>query len=206
MLHDAVRGTIAAALQAADPITFREYGRAAWRQLRGELRRAGPPDLWRYTADLIYLIENPVVREAFFPTESRRFSVEPAVQQDGNHIHRLAQRHEGSTALKAIDFWWDNYPQAFHIVRDAANKVVGFYCMFDPTCVPETLFTKDPIVFNWWQHLRGHGLQNTEKVLFLRRWLSWEEGESPSPVQAACWLDIKRGPIWSFVQTSGASI
>jgi hypothetical protein len=36
------------------------------------------------------------------------------------------------------------------------------------------------------------GVQNTEKVLFLRRWLSWDEGESPSPVQAACWLDIKR--------------
>ena len=192
MLHDAVRGTIAAALQAADPITFREYGRAAWRQLRGELRRAGPPDLWRYTADLIYLIENPVVREAFFPTESQQFSVEPAVQQDGKHIHRLAQRHEGNTALNALDFWWDNYPQAFHAVRDATNKVVGFYCMFDPSCVPETFFTKDPIVFNWWQHLRGRGVQNTEKVLFLRRWLSWDEGESPSPVQAACWLDIKR--------------
>ena len=67
MLHDAVRGTIAAAFQAADPIMFRECGRAVWRQLRGEIRHAGPPDLWRYTADLIYLIENPVVREAFFP-------------------------------------------------------------------------------------------------------------------------------------------
>jgi hypothetical protein len=64
--------------------------------------------------------------------------------------------------------------------------------MFDPSCVPETFFTKDPLVFNWWQHLRGHRVQNTEKVLFLRRWLSWDEGESPSPVQAACWLDIKR--------------
>ena len=49
MLRDAVRGTIAAALQAADPITFREYGRAAWRQLRGELRAraAGPLALYR---------------------------------------------------------------------------------------------------------------------------------------------------------------
>ena len=35
-------------------------------------------------------------------------------------------------------------------------------------------------------------VENNEKVLFLRRWLSREEGESPSPVQAACWLDIKR--------------
>ena len=29
-------------------------------------------------------------------------------------------------------------------------------------------------------------------ALFLRRWLSREHGESPSPVQAAAWLDIKR--------------
>jgi Transcriptional regulatory protein, C terminal len=192
MLHDAVRGTIAAALQAADPIKFREYGRAAWRQLRGEVRRAGPPDLWRYTADLIYLIENPVVREAFFPSESQQFSVEPAVDQDGESIHRLAKRHESNTAMNAIDFWWDNYPQAFHVVRDTTNKVVGFYCMFDPSGIRETLFTKDPIVFSWWRHLRDHGVQNDEKVLFLRRWLSWDDGESPSPVQAACWLDIKR--------------
>ena len=164
----------------------------SWRQLRGELRRAGPPDLWRYTADLIYLIENPVVREAFFPSESQQFSVEPAVPQDGKHIHRLAQRHEGNTALSAIDFWWDNYPRAFHVVRDAVNKVAGFYCLFDPSCVAESLVKDDPIAFNWWQHLRAHSVQNTEKVLFLRRWLSWDEGEAPSPVQAACWLDIKR--------------
>jgi len=28
--------------------------------------------------------------------------------------------------------------------------------------------------------------------VFVRRWLSEEHGELPSPVQAACWLDIKR--------------
>ena len=179
-------------MQAADPIKFREYGRAAWRQLRGEVRRAGPPDLWRYTADLIYLIENPVVREAFFPSESQQFSVEPAVRQDGKNIHRLAKRHESNMAVSAIDFWWDEYPQAFHVVRDAANELVGFYCMFDPSRIRETDCTKDPIIYNWWRHLRDHEVENNETVLFLRRWLSWNEGESPSPVQAACWLDIKR--------------
>jgi hypothetical protein len=30
------------------------------------------------------------------------------------------------------------------------------------------------------------------KALFLRRWLGLEAGEVPSPVQAACWLDVKR--------------
>jgi len=28
--------------------------------------------------------------------------------------------------------------------------------------------------------------------LFIRRWLGKQDGERPSPVQAACWLDIKR--------------
>jgi len=28
----------------------------------------GHSDLWRYTADMLYLIANPVVREAFFPS------------------------------------------------------------------------------------------------------------------------------------------
>ena len=83
-------------------------------------RPAGP---FRYTADLIYLIENPVVREAFFPTEAQQFSVEPAVQQDGKNIHRLAKRHEGSTAMNAIDFWWDNYPQAFHVFGTRPTKL-----------------------------------------------------------------------------------
>ena len=31
-----------------------------------------------------------------------------------------------------------------------------------------------------------------ERALFLRRWLSAQDGEAPSPVQAACWVDVKR--------------
>jgi len=31
-----------------------------------------------------------------------------------------------------------------------------------------------------------------QRALFLRRWLSTTTGEAPSPVQAACWVDVKR--------------
>jgi hypothetical protein len=31
-----------------------------------------------------------------------------------------------------------------------------------------------------------------QRALFLRRWLSAQDGEAPSPVQAACWVDVKR--------------
>jgi hypothetical protein len=192
MLHDAVRGSIAAALQAADPSAYREYCRAALRQLRGEVRTAGTPELWRYTADLIYLIENPVVREAFFPSESPQFAVEPALAKDGREIRQITKKHEGDEALKTIAFWWDNQPAAFRVARDDSDRVAGFYCMFDPCGVNKTLLAQDPIISKWWHHLRSNRVENNEKVLFLRRWLSREEGELPSPVQAACWLDIKR--------------
>jgi DNA-binding response OmpR family regulator len=35
-------------------------------------------------------------------------------------------------------------------------------------------------------------MDNNETALFIRRWLSDTVGESPSPVQAACWTDVKR--------------
>jgi hypothetical protein len=64
--------------------------------------------------------------------------------------------------------------------------------MFDPRSVNDTFLAQDPVVSNWWHHVQSNRLGNDEKVLFLRRWLSREEGELPSPVQAAFWLDIKR--------------
>src|SRR5215468_10730764 len=78
VLHDTVREVVAALLRVNDPPAYRAHRIAAWRQLRRELRNAPPADLWRYTADLLYLIENPAVREAFFPTASHRYAVEPA--------------------------------------------------------------------------------------------------------------------------------
>ena len=41
-------------------------------------------------------------------------------------------------------------------------------------------------------HIGDHAIVENERVLFLRRWLSREQGEKPSPVQAAFWLAIKR--------------
>ena len=64
-MHDAVQQAIAATMRATDPNRYSQYRRAAWQQLLSESRRVGSPDLWRYTADLLYLVENPSVREAY---------------------------------------------------------------------------------------------------------------------------------------------
>ena len=191
-LHDLVQQSIASSLQATDPNRYQEYRRAAWQQLIVEARRTGHPGLWRYTADLLYMIANPVVREAFFPSGLQHFTVEPAQTQDGPAILEITNLHEPEQAADLIARWWRNLPNAFHVVRDQKGNVIGYYLMFDPASIEPSLLEQDPIAAKWWEHLIHDPLPDAQRALFLRRWLSREDGEQPSSVQATCWLDIKR--------------
>jgi DNA-binding winged helix-turn-helix (wHTH) protein len=190
-VHECIQQSIAAALKSADPSRCLSYRRAAWQQLRAEVRTAAPADLWRYTADTLYLLENPVIREAFFPTGAQVYAVEPALPPDGDAILGIAGKHDTPEAVRRLQCWWTEAPHIFSVVRDMYGEIAGFYCMFDPEAVPSDLSHRDPVVANWLEHLTYNPLPATKRALFLRRWLSSEAGESPSAIQAACWLDIK---------------
>ena len=191
-VHDAVHEAISASLRAADPNRHREYRRSAWKQLRSEVRKAGTRELWRYTADMLYLIENPVVREAFFPSGSQQYAVEPARNEDSAAIQQITEKHEGADAAKLLRLFWERLPQKFHVVRGEDGSIAGYYCCFDPNTVDPADFHEDPILKLWWHQEKENPVPENQTVLFLRRWISLEHGEAPSPVQAACWLDIKR--------------
>ena len=191
-MHDLVQQAIAASVRALDPNRYQAYRRAAWRQLNEEIQKASQLNLWRYTADLLYLIENPAVREAFFPTGAQQFVVEPARAEDGAAIKEIIQRHEPPSAAGRLAEWWRSYPGIFRVVREQSGDIAGFYCMFDPATVSPDILETDPISRQWRQHLRDNPTPKNQRALFIRRWLSRERGEAPSPAQAACWLDIKR--------------
>ena len=192
IVHDVVREAIAAALRSADPARYRTLRHAAWRQLRSELGSAGRSELWRYTADMVYLIENPVIRETCFPSQSYPFAVEPARRDDGPAIHDIAERQDGPESAALLDGWWQRVPEAFFVVRDRDESVIGFYAMFDPAEVDRSALKNDPIVWRLWQHLQDDPIPRKQRALFIRRWLSRDHGEGPSSVQTACWVDIKR--------------
>ena len=192
-VHDAVRAAVAAALRSSDPGTHRNHQRAAWRQLRAEVRSAGLAELWRYTADLMYLIENPIVREAFFPSQMHSLIVEPARREDGPALQAIIERHESSAGAAALKRWWTALPAAFHVVRDPGGVACGFYCMFELGALDRWApVDDDPLVRQWLDHVKATPLPADQRSLLLRRWLSVEDGERPSAVQAACFLDIKR--------------
>jgi hypothetical protein len=191
-LHDVVQQAIAEATKAGDPTAYREYRRAAWRQLRKELVTAGAPELWRFTADLLYLIENPVCREAFFPSTAQPLAVEPATGDDAEAIESIARFHDGPEATDALLAWWHSSPESYSIARDTEGKTVGFYCMFQSEAVGGEMRNRDSLIAAWLDHLEANPVPEGQVVLFIRRWLGIDDGEHPSGVQAACWLDIKR--------------
>ncbi|MEN8165071.1 MAG: winged helix-turn-helix domain-containing protein [Acidobacteriota bacterium] len=191
-IHDAVREALARTLRASDPESYLECRRKAWSQLRGELRSATHSELWRYTADMLYLIENPVVREAFFSSGHQELAVEQANDTDIEVIRAITRRHEGPAAASILDDWWRCLPQSFHVVRNRNGSVVAFYCMCEARELTSEIKVKDPIAAAWSRHLGTLPGQDSVRTLFLRRWLSEKSGEAPSSEQAACWLDIKR--------------
>ena len=191
-IHDAVREAVARTLRAENPQLYRDYRRAAYRHCMSELRTAAPSEFWRCTADLLYLLENPVVREAFFPSGAQEYVVEPAQAQDEKAVLEIITRHEKPDMAGILAGWWSRAPESFMVVRDRTCGVAGFYCYFDPRRFPLRVHRDDPITRAWMDHLNRQPLPNKQSALFLRRWLAVETGEAPSAVQAACWIDLKR--------------
>lgn len=192
VLHDTVREVVAALLRANDPPTYRAHKVAAWRQLRQELRTAAPADLWRYTADLLYLIENPAVREAFFPTASQQYAVEPARPADEAAITTIAGAHQPAAALAVMRSWWDAMPSAFRVARNSDGSPAAFQCLCESTSVPAWLLAVDPVAATWREHLRANPVPRGQQVLFLRHMLAADGGEATTSAHAALILDLKR--------------
>src|SRR5918992_88853 len=153
VVHDAVRAAIDASFHSTDPERHRAYRRAAWRQLREEVRNAAESELWRYTADMLFIIENPIVREAFFPSAMQPLAVEAARPEDAPAIERIVGRHEGPEEGALIAAWWTEAPETFFVVRDREGVVTAFFILLDnATMLPPAV--EDPVVRQWVEHLR----------------------------------------------------
>jgi hypothetical protein len=192
VVHEAVKDAVADFVRGANPMRYAANRRAAWRELRAEVLGAGPRELWRYTADMLYLIDNPVVREAFFPSGTQPLAVEPARPGDLAAVRSIARRHDGPDAAAVLERWWETAPEAFSVVRDRDGEVAGFFTLLQGHMLRRSYVADDPILETWALHMREHPLPKGQIGLGLRRWLDAERGELPCASQAACWLDVKR--------------
>ena len=151
-LHDAVQSAIVERLRALDPERFRRYRAAAWHYLQTETRGVGRHELARSTADLLFLIDNPVVREAMFPTTAHAYSVEPARIEDTNELRSLWHRYDPPEAAHALDLWLERAPGAVRVIRDRSGALVGCSIVAEWCDIPHSLERDDPVTGAWARH------------------------------------------------------
>ncbi|MGE0601150.1 MAG: winged helix-turn-helix domain-containing protein [Dehalococcoidia bacterium] len=205
-IHDAVRDAVELRLQAASPNLHRQYRIAAWRQLQRDVRQATSATLWRYTADILYLLQNPAIREGFFPSGFQPLAVEAALPQDFPAIQSIAARHEGPESCAAIDAWWEHQPSAFQVCRDSDGSTIGFFVASRGDELSPAICEEDPVAYAW---RRSVGDAAPSSIL-LRRLLDREMGEAASGSRAAFGLDVKRTymemrPHLRYVYLSGVT-
>lgn len=156
VLHDTVREIVAAFLRSSDPERSRCYRVAAWRQLRRELARASPQEMWRYTADLLFILENPMIREAFFPTSRHLYYVDAAQPGDWPAIEELARGEKPPTSGAILAQWWRTLPSAFRTARSQSGEVVGCSVVSELEQLSAQLLQHDPMARRCRDDLRRH--------------------------------------------------
>ena len=192
VIHDTIREVVAANLRATDPDRSREYRVAAWRRLREEVARATSADTWRYTADLLYMLESPVLRADWFPTTERRFWVDEARAADWPAILEFSHRQYPGASTSEVEAWWRDAPWSFRIARDAAGTAAGFSTVTELKRVPRRIVDSDPIVRAWRDHLRSQPVSPGQLVTAQR----FERADPDDPLQeevhAALALELMR--------------
>jgi hypothetical protein len=192
MIHDLVQQAVATHLRAVDPERYHFYRQAAWNQLRSEFSAASRATIWRYSADMAYLIDHPAIHEALFPSDVHLYAMEPATPADEGVIRATTLRHDGLETLKVIQHWWNLDPGVFNVARGRQMEVAGYYCLLPVQPAINRLQFIDPITQLYWQHLLKSPIPERQMALFNLKVLTVETGDAPSAVQGALWLDIKR--------------
>jgi hypothetical protein len=183
LVHDTIRETTAALLRATDPQEYWRLRAAAWNCLRAELRGAPQRELPRYTADLLYLIEEEEVRRAFFPAAAGEQLVRPATAADLPAMEALVPEE-----VETLRAWWAAVPDKFFVACKGTGAVAGFGCLAEPGDVSPRMIDGDPLASRWREHLRSDPIPRGQRALYLR----WVTGGTDMAALSAVLLDATR--------------
>ena len=192
IMHDTVREVVAAFLRASDPDRSRRYRIAAWRQLRHEASRAGSTNVGRYTADLLYLLENPVIRETYFPATGQPYVIDGAQADDWPAILRISELQYPGAPVVDLEAWWTHSRRTFRLARDGNGIVVGFVTISEPHHLPREVLNADPVARRWRDHLRQRPVPDGQRAVGYRMERADPDDPSTDLVHAALVLDMQR--------------
>jgi hypothetical protein len=153
------------------------------------LRAAGRAGRWRYMADLLHLLEQPALRNAFFPPDEEAPPVEPARADDFDQIFEIAELRHGPDERARIEVWAQRLPHRFSVARGSEGEVLAFYVFARQDDPHSGIGAVDPLFAAWQAHLAANPVEG--EVLFIRQMSARADGAYP-PGRTACILDLKR--------------
>ncbi len=191
-IAEPVRRAIVDWLSGVEPERYQLWRKTAADWIVSRLRAAGRSGRWRHMADLLHLLEQPALRNAFFPPEEEAPPVEPARPDDFDQIFEIVGRGNGPEESACMELWAQRLPHRFSVARGSKGEVLAFYLFARQDDPHSGLGAVDPLFAAWQAHLAANPVEG--EVLFIRQ-MSARANESYSAGRTACILDLKRNYI-----------
>jgi hypothetical protein len=191
-IAEPVRRAIVDWLSGVEPERYQVWRKTAADWIVSRLRAAGRSGRWRHMADLLHLLEHPVLRNAFFPPEEEAPPVEPARADDFEQIFEMVAVADGPDERARMQIWAQRLPHRFSVARGTKGEVLAFYLFARQDDPHSGLSAVDPLFATWQDHLAANPIAG--EVLFIRQ-MSAKDNEGHSPGRTACILDLKRNYI-----------
>ncbi|WP_027059954.1 ATP-binding protein, partial [Mesorhizobium loti] len=130
----------------------------SWRKIAADwivkhLRSSGRSGRWRHMADLLHLLEQPALRNAFFPPEVEAPPVEAARADDFSQILDIVDLRDGADERTRIEAWIQRLPHRFSVARGPGGEVLAFYLFTRQDDPHDGLGALDPLFATWQLHL-----------------------------------------------------
>jgi hypothetical protein len=191
-IAEPVRRAIVDWMSGVEPERYQLWRKTAADWIVSRLRAAGRSGRWRHMADLLHLLEQPALRNAFFPPEEEAPPVEPARADDFDQIFEIAELGDGPDERARIEVWAQRLPHRFSVARGSEGEVLAFYLFARQDDPHSELGAVDPLFAAWQAHLAANPVEG--EVLFIRQISARANGAYPAG-RTACILDLKRNYI-----------
>jgi DNA-binding CsgD family transcriptional regulator len=188
-MQPVVQDVVASSFELRDPVLVRSLRRRAAALALDSIGKA--PD-WAATADLLHLVQNPVVRDAFVPPAGAQHPVEVARADDQDPVLQIVRRYCGRGEVRMVDAWWRSHPRGFVVARGDDGEVTSFSLVVDVAAIAGELAGLDPVVQAVQSDLRVRPLRAGGRALLKRHGLTMSHGDALCPELALMIIDLKR--------------
>jgi DNA-binding CsgD family transcriptional regulator len=188
-MHPVVQDVVATSFELRDPPGARAVRRRAARLALESIATAPG---WAATADLLHLVQNPVVRDAFSPPAGGQHPVEVARPDDIEPVLAIVGRYCGRGEVRALGAWSRCHPEAFVVARGNDGEVTSFSVVAEVAEIDAELADLDPVVVAVHSDLQTRPLRAGGRALLKRHGLTASHGSALCPELALMIIDLKR--------------